>query len=151
MRDVPLHSWTSVVLFLAAGGAMAATAPGRNLGKLAGQPADVAPDAYQYRCDRPAADNPPESVFLFTALKHNKAGALCGLLWEEPRPVRQVVLAWPAAAKAVPKPDQIVLRWFPEGGSSSWWCRAGEGSKMHEADKPTVSADGRVLPTRSTP
>ena len=84
-------------------------------------------------------------MFLFTALKHNKAGALCGLLWEEPRPVRRVVLAWPAAAKAVPKPEQVVLRWFPEGGSASWWCRAGEGSKLHETDKPIVSADGRVF------
>ena len=78
-------------------------------------------------------------------MKHNKAGTLCGLLWEEPRPVRQVVLAWPAAAKAVPKPDQVVLRWFPEGSSASWWCRAGEGTKLHEADKPAVSADGRVF------
>ncbi len=78
-------------------------------------------------------------------MKHAKAGALCGLLWEEPRPVRQVVLSWPAAAKAVPKPEQIVLRWFPEGASSSWWCRAGEGTKLHEAAKPAVSADGHVL------
>ena len=59
--------------------------------------------------------------------------------------MRQVVLVWPAAAKAVPKPEQIVLRWFPEGSSSSWWCRAGEGTTLHEADKPAVSADGRVL------
>ena len=78
-------------------------------------------------------------------MKHAKAGALCGLLWEEPRPVKQVVLSWPAAAKGVLRPDQIVLRWFPEGASSSWWCRAGEGTKLHEADKPAVSADGRVL------
>ena len=125
--------------------ALAATAPARISTGLSASRRTSRPSAYQYRCDRPAADNPPESVFLFTALKHNKAAALCGLLWEEPRPVRRVVLAWPAAAKAVPKPEQVVLRWFPEGGSSSWWCRAGEGSKLHEADKPTVSADGRVL------
>ncbi len=145
MRAFLLHVLMTVVLFFAARGALTATTPGPDLDKLIGQPADVAPSAYQYRCDRPAADNPPESVFLFTALKHNKAGALCGLLWEEPRPVRRVVLAWPAAAKAVPKPEQVVLRWFPEGGSASWWCRAGEGSKLHETDKPIVSADGRVF------
>ena len=121
-----------------------AAGPGADLGKLVGQPADIAPGAYPYRCDRPAA-NPPESDFLFSALRHNKAAVLCGLLWEEPRPVKQVVLSWPAGAKAVLKPDQIVLRWFPEGSSSSWWRRAGEGATLHEAAKPAVSADGRVL------
>ena len=144
MRAFPLHALMTIVLFLAAGVTHAANADA-DFAKLIGQPADVAPSAYQYRCDRPAADNPPETVYLFTALKHNKAAALYGLLWEEPRPVHQVVLAWPASAKAVPKPDQVVLRWFPEGGSASWWCRAGEGTKLHEAAKPTVSADGRVL------
>jgi hypothetical protein len=139
------HLLAGIVLWLASFASWNAAATGADLDKLAGQPADVAPSAYQYRADRPAAENPPESEFLFTALKHNKAAALCGLLWEEPRPVRKVVLSWPAAAKAVPKPEQIVLRWFPEGASSSWWCRAGEGTKLHEADKPAVSADGRVL------
>ena len=90
MRAFLLHVLMTVVLFFAARGTLTATNAGADLDKLIGQPADVAPSAYQYRCDRPAADNPPESVFLFTALKHNKAGALCGLLWEEPRPVRQV-------------------------------------------------------------
>jgi hypothetical protein len=140
-----------VLAFMLAAFAYAADQPAAadtekaDLDKLVGQPADIAPSAYQYRADRPAEENPPETEFLFSALRHKKAGTLCGLLWEEPRPVRQVVLEWPAAAKSLAKPDEIVLRWFPEGGSASWWCRAGEGTKLREADKPSVSADGRVF------
>ena len=37
------------------------------------------------------------------------------------------------------------MRWFPEGGSASWWCRAGEGTKLHQTDAPSVSADGRTF------
>jgi len=79
-----------------------------------GQPADVAGSAYLYRADRSPETNPPEAWVLL--MQH--AGlpfdqpvdtnapavkqALCGLLWEEVRPVRRVVLSWPREAKTSP-------------------------------------------------
>ena len=115
-----------------------------SMDRLVGKPADIAPSAYQYRADREPDENPPETEFLFAALGHKKPGVLCGLLWEEPRPVKQVVLVWPETVAAVPEPEHIVLRWFPEGGSASWWCRAGAGKTLRQADQPAVSQDGRV-------
>ena len=76
----------------------AATAP--NLDELVGQPVDIAPSAYQYRADRKAEENPPESwlaLMRYANMPLNKPldvnapaikQALCGLLWEEIRPVQ---------------------------------------------------------------
>ena len=142
----PIRVYLLATLFCFAVSSQAPVAGGWEptaLDKLVGQPADIAPYAYQFRADRPAKENPPESSFLFSALGHVKAGTLCGLLWEEPRPVKQVLLEWPVAAASIPKPDQIVLRWFPEDYSASWWCRSGEGVKLHQSKPPSVSADGR--------
>jgi hypothetical protein len=111
--------------------------------KLIGRPVDIAPSAYQFRADRAAAENAPETEFLFIALKHTKAETLCGLLWEEPRPVKTIVLEWPASAPSIPKPDALVLRWYPSANSASWWSRSKKGSQLHQADNPSVSADGR--------
>jgi len=121
-----------------AGEALPAT-PGE-LTALVGQPADIAPSAYLYRSDRGPAENPPETEYLFSALKHGRAGVLCGLLWEEPRPVRRVELVWPARVKAAPRPEDLVVRWLPHGNSSSWWSR--RGGEARTAAKPDVSADG---------
>ena len=75
---------------------------------MTGQPADIASSAYLYRADRKAADNPPEAWVLlmqYANLPFDKPvdvnapavkKALCGLLWEEVRPVRRVELSWPA-------------------------------------------------------
>ena len=139
---------TSVAVLVTLGLALMASAAeppktASDLDTLIGQPADIAPSAYLYRADRKAAENPPETEFLFTALKHSREGLVVGLLWEEPRPVEQVVLVWPAGG--APKPEQVVLRWFPEGGSASWWCRAGDGTKLRENAKPVVSEDRRVF------
>ena len=66
-----------------------------NLEKLAGQPADVAPSAYQYRADRKSEENPPESwigLMKYASLPFDKTvdvnapalkKVLCGLMWEE--------------------------------------------------------------------
>jgi hypothetical protein len=114
-----------------------------NIDKAVGQPMDIAPSAYQYRAGRSDDENPPESQFLFLAIGHSKTETHCGLLWEEPRPVKQIVLEWPATAKSIPRPEAIELRWCPHAGSASWWCRSDEGKKIRKADTPTVSADGR--------
>ncbi len=75
---------------------------GSDLDGLAGQPVDIAPSAYQYRADREAEDNPPESwlaLMRYAKLPLNKPvdvndpaikQALCGLLWEEIRPVQTI-------------------------------------------------------------
>jgi hypothetical protein len=136
-------SLISLMLTIGFSAGPSARAEGPDLDKLVGQPADMASSAYQYRADRPAKDNPPETEFLFSAINHARPDALCGLLWEEPRPVKQVVLEWPAATTSIPRPDAIVLRWCPQASSASWWCRSEEGMKMHELASPSVSADGR--------
>ena len=114
---------------------------------LVGQPADIAPSAYLFRSDRRPEENPPETEFLFAgAVKHEKAGVICGLLWEEPRPIERVELSWPKDAQAVPPPGDLVVRWLPHGNSSSWWSRraAGQGkTSIVTAAAPQVSGDGR--------
>ena len=122
--------------------------------KLAGQPADIAPSAYLYRADRPAEENPPEAWVLL--MQHANLPfdqpvdtnapavkqALCGLLWEEVRPVRRLVLSWPRKAKNKPAPDQLVVSCFngQDDTAHTWW----NPRTVKEAAAPEVSADGRT-------
>ena len=124
--------------------------PLEELAGLVGQPADIAPSAYQFRADRPAAQNPPETAFLFTnGVGHKREGVLCGLLWEEPRPVKRIELIWPKQPATLPQPEALAVRWFSQGNSSSWWSRREAHSDKRPglliAQKPEVSADGRVF------
>lgn len=117
------------------------------LASMAGQPADIAPSAYQCRSDRKPEENPPETDFLFTAIKHERAGVLCGLLWEEPRPVERVELVWPKGPARPPRPEQLAVRWLPHGDSSGWWSRRAVGGgklAIATAGPCQVSADGRT-------
>jgi hypothetical protein len=126
-----------------------------NLEKLAGQPADVAPSAYQYRADRKAEENPPESwigLMKYASLPFDKAvdpnapalrKVLRGLIWEEVRRVRRVALAWDVAAQRRPKPEEVVVTCFDaeaKGNIPTWW----NPTVLREAGKPEVSADGRT-------
>ena len=87
------------------------------LERLVGQPADIASSAYQYRADRRPEENPPESwlaLMRYANVPLNKPvdvttpacqQVLCGLLWEEIRPVGQLELTWaPDCAAAVRRP-----------------------------------------------
>lgn len=68
-------------------------------GARAGQPVDVASSAYAYRSDRAAELNPPEAWILLMQYANQPfekpadtaapavRKALCGLLWEEVRPI----------------------------------------------------------------
>ena len=119
---------------------------------LVGQPVDIAPSAYLYRADRRAEANPPESWILlmqYANLPFDKPvdanapaarKALCGLLWEEVRPVRRVELAWPAGAR--PSPEEVALTYFDasDGNAHTWW----NPRTIREAGPPQVSADGRT-------
>ena len=123
-----------------------------DMDKLAGQPADVAPSAYLYRADRRAEENPPEAWILlmqhanlpFDQPVDTNAPAvkqvLCGLLWEEVRPVRRLVLSWPREAKNKPAPDQLVVSCFngQDDTAHTWW----NPRTIKEAASPEVSADG---------
>ena len=67
---------------------------------------------------------------------------LCGLLWEEIRPVQRLVLTWPGDAKRRPAPEQVAIAILAnKGTSSSWWNNL---EAVPQALKPTLSADGRT-------
>ena len=69
-------------------------------------------------------ENPPESDFLISTLKPVKAETLCGLLWEEPRPVKQVLVELAGdCATSIPPPDEIVLR-RSRDQCTTWWYRS---------------------------
>ncbi len=121
---------------------------------LVGQPADIAPSAYQYRADRKAEENPPESwigLMKFANLPFGTevnasdprfAQVLCSLIWEEVRPVRRVTLTWNDPARPRPRPEEVVVTYFDgeaEGNIPTWWNPAATG----QADAPEVTADGR--------
>ena len=136
------------------------TVPGQerqptDLDKLAGQSADIAPSAYQYRADRKPEENRPESwigLMKFANLPFDKTvdrnapalkKVLCGLIWEEVRRVRRVTLAWNGAASRRPKPEEVVVACFDaeaNGNIPTWW----NATVLREVDKPDVSADGRT-------
>lgn len=103
-------------------------------GESIGLPVDIAPSAYQYRADRRADANPPESWFALMHFAHLPLNqpidrsnpsirhALSGLLWEEIRPVQTLELTWPSGATRQPSPSKIeVTALIGEGSSSSWW------------------------------
>ncbi|MCX6872520.1 MAG: hypothetical protein NTW21_01750, partial [Verrucomicrobia bacterium] len=119
-----------------------------------GQPVDIASSAYQYRADREAGENPPES---WLALMHfakqplNKPAdvnapaikqVLCGLLWEEIRPVKKLELSWAADARHRPAPGDLAITTLDnQGSASSWWNNLLAARKPV---KPLVSGDGNT-------
>jgi hypothetical protein len=139
----------------AAGPAAPAAAGTGDLAPAAGRPADVAGSAYLYRADRKADDNPPEAWVLmiqYAGLPYTERVnvnapalkmALCGLLWEEVRPIRRVELTW--AEKDLPRrpgSDELTVTYFDTAGAQAhtWW----NPLTKKEAAKPDVSADGRT-------
>lgn len=120
-----------------------------------GQPVDIASSAYQYRSDRRADANPPESWLglmryagqpLDRPLDRQSPAirqALCALLWEEIRPVQTLELNWPANAKRIPSPERLHLTALVAASpSSSWWNNL---RPVAFNDKPTISNGGRTL------
>ena len=122
--------------------------------RLVGQPTDIAPSAYQYRADRKAEENPPESwlaLMWYANQPLNKPldvnalairQALCGLLWEEIRPVQQVELTWATDAKRRPSAEELAITTLNnQGSASSWWNNLSAGQMSIQ---PTVSSDGKT-------
>lgn len=138
------------LLFTAIG--YAGTISDTELNKLVGQPVDIAPSAYQFKADRKAEANPPESWFAlmrYAGQPLNKPAdlsdikiksALSALLWEEIRPVQQLVLTWTANDKRQPTPEELAVTTLNnEGSASSWWNNL---VAVPLSIKPSVSADG---------
>ncbi len=68
--------------------------------------------------------------------------ALCGLLWEEIRPLERLELTWAASAERRPAPDELAITTLDnQGTASSWWNNLGAVKKPL---KPAVSADGKT-------
>ncbi len=129
-----------------------AAEPGE-LHALVAQPVDISSSAYQYRADRNADANDPESwiaLLHYAKLPLNKAPdgnqpavkrVLCGLLWEEIRPVQQIELIWAANAKRRPAPEELTITTLTSRGTAStWWNNTGT---LPHTLRPTVSADRR--------
>lgn len=126
-----------------------------DLQRWVGQPVDIAPSAYQYRANRKADANPPESWLALMHYAHqplNKPAelgapeikhALSALLWEEIRPVQTLELTWPVGATRRPSPGALkISALMNRGASSSWWNNL--DSVTLDA-KPAVSSDGRTF------
>lgn len=131
-----------------------ASAVDPDVGKLVGQPADISANAYQYRADRRPDANAPESWFALMRYANQPLNkpvdanskaikqVLCGLLWEEIRPVKKLVLAWSADARRQPLPAELAITTLMnQGTASSWWNNL---TTAPQTVKPTVSADGRT-------
>ena len=68
--------------------------------------------------------------------------ALCGLLWEEIRPVQQLELTWTSDARHQPAPEELAITTLNnQGASSSWWNNLTAAKK---SVTPTVSSDGKT-------
>lgn len=150
-----ISTFSVLVTMMVAGLATAAARAAEtrdDLGKLVGQPVDIASSAYQYRADRGADQNQPESWFAlmrYAGQPLNKPAdvnapaikrALCALLWEEIRPIKTLELTWPADAKRRPAAeDLVVTALMNHGSASSWWNNL---TAVKQTVKPTVSADG---------
>lgn len=142
--------WLAAGLFAACVALKASEDPASVVGTLV----DIAPSAYQYRADRPPAQNPPESWLALMRFAHQPMNqavdpnapairkVLCSLLWEEIRPVQRIEMTWPADAVRRPSSAEIVLTTLDnQGSASSWWNNLEAVSKAATA---TVSNDGRT-------
>jgi hypothetical protein len=122
------------VLTIVIGADLSAKAEQSDPGKLVGQPVDIAPSAYQYRAGRKPDENPPESWLALMRYANQPLNkpldvtapaikqALCGLLWEEIRPLQRLELIWPANAQRRPEPEEVIITTLDsQGSASSWW------------------------------
>lgn|GEM_PF-354914 len=102
--------------------------PAVNAG-TAGRVRNLATEAQVFRRDMPADTLPREVGKLFGALKHDRVLAIIGFVWSKPQKVRQVILQWPESG-AMPKPEEIALRWSDAG-------------ELHTAAQPGIIGNGR--------
>ncbi|MFN7341730.1 MAG: hypothetical protein ACK5TA_00175, partial [bacterium] len=94
-----------------------------------GKAVNLATGAQLFRRDIAADKLPGEVGKLFGALKHDRALAIMGFIWPKPQKVQQVILQWPESG-AMPKPEDIALRWSDAGD-------------LHSAAQPGILGNGR--------
>jgi hypothetical protein len=70
--------------------------------------------AQLFRHDTPADKLPREVASLLDELKLDSAMVICGLQWDEPQQVQQVILQWPEDG-AMPAADAVLLQWSESG------------------------------------
>ena len=102
--------------------------PAANAGTTA-KATNLAAGAQVFRRDRLADSLPSEVGKLFGSLKHDQSLAIMGFVWPKPQNVRQVILQWPESG-AMPKPEEVALRWSDAGG-------------LHSATQPGIIGNGR--------
>ncbi|MCC6126841.1 MAG: hypothetical protein IT426_17900 [Pirellulales bacterium] len=154
MKIIQALLLTVLLFLLADNGALHAVLHGAELDELTGRQVDIASSAYQYRADRKADQNQPESWLALMRYAHQPLNkpvdvkapaieqALCGLLWEEVRPVKTLELTWAADAKRRPAPEALAIATLNNRGSaSSWWNNL---IAVKQAVKPTLSGAGRT-------
>jgi len=67
---------------------------------------------------------------------------LCGLLWEEVRPVEKLELTWAAGAKPQPAPDELTITTLDsQGSANSWWNNL---KAVQKPGKPALANDGKT-------
>ncbi len=155
IRPIGIHGFLKLsIIAIVLVAVLSAKAEPPNPEKLVGRPADIASSAYQFRADRKAEQNPPESWLLLMRYANQPLNkpldahapaikqALCGLLWEEIRPVKTLELIWPANAKRRPAPEELAVTTLNnQGSASSWWNNL---KAEKQALKPKVSGNGRT-------
>jgi hypothetical protein len=97
---------------------------------------DRAALAHRFRHDMPADAVPREVEPLFAAANVDRSMVLCGLLWDRPQQVRQVVVQWPEDG-AMPAADDVLVQWSAAG-------------TIHTAPAPGIIGNGRQWVYRVT-
>ena len=127
-----------------------AAEPPPRVDELAGQVADIASSAYQYRADRKAEENPPESwlaLMRYAGQPLNKPvdvnapaikQSLCAALGGDPPGAKVGVDLGPDARRRPAPEDLAITTLDQQGAASSWWNNL---TARQQAVKPAVSGD----------
>ena len=90
---------------------------------------NLAEKAQVFLRNKPVERLPHEAGKLFNEFNHDRSAAICGFLWPSPQRIHQILLQWPESA-AMPKPEDVVLRWSDAG-------------VLHDAPDPGIIGNGR--------
>jgi len=109
--------------------------------------------AQVFRHDTPADKMPRAAAPLLGELKIDTAMVICGLVWDEPLEVQQVILQWPDDG-AMPAADAVLLQWSESGvvktapppgiigNGRQWVYRLGQDGRAAAPSKLVLSLRG---------
>ena len=110
--------------------------------------------AQLFRHDTPADKLPPDVASILDELKIDRAKVICGLRWDEPQQVQQVILQWPDDG-SMPAADAVLLQWSESGtvrtasapgiigNGRQWVYRVGQDGRAGTLSSLVVSLRGR--------